>query len=82
MGTNFVPLFAYLLLYSYERKFLDNVIISGYRRPARSFNLCYIYIDHLVVFNNKKLLDYLKKRQNKRILYSTCLQKTGYGILG
>ena len=29
---------------------------------ARSFNLCYRYIDDLIVFNNKKFLDYLKER--------------------
>ena len=28
---------------------------------ARSFNLCYRYIDDLIVFNNKKFLDYLKE---------------------
>ena len=34
---------------------------SGHRRLARSFNLCYRYIDDLIVFNNKKFLDYLKE---------------------
>ena len=28
---------------------------------ARSLNLCYRYTDDLIVFNNKKCLDYLKK---------------------
>ena len=28
---------------------------------ARSFNLCYRYIDDLIFFNNKKFLDYLKE---------------------
>ena len=41
--------------------FLDNMIRSGHRRLARSFNLCYRYIDDLIVFNNKKFLDYLKE---------------------
>ena len=35
--------------------------VSGHRRLARSFNLCYRYIDDLIVFNNKKFLDYLKE---------------------
>ena len=48
-------------LYLYENEFLDNMIRSGYRRLARSFNLCYRYIDDLIVFNNKKFLDYLKE---------------------
>ena len=37
------------------------MIRSGHRRLARSFNLCYRYIDHLIVSNNKKFLDYLKE---------------------
>ena len=52
---------AYIFLYSYENEFLDNMIRSGHRRLARSFNLCYRYIDDLIVFNNKKFLDYLKE---------------------
>ena len=37
------------------------MIRSGHRRIERSFNLCYRYIDDLIVFNNKKFLDYLKE---------------------
>ena len=40
MGTNCAPLLADLFLYSYENEFLDNMIRSGHRRLARSFNLC------------------------------------------
>ena len=43
MGTNCAPLLADLFLYSYENEFLDNMIRSGHRRLARSFNPCYIY---------------------------------------
>ena len=61
VGKNFVPLLVGLFLYSYENEFLDNVIISGHRRLARSFNLCYRYIDDLIVFNSKEFLDYIKE---------------------
>ena len=61
VGTNCAPLLADLFLYSYEKEFLDNMIRGGHRRLARSFNLCYRYIDDLIVFNNKKSLDYLKE---------------------
>ena len=37
------------------------MIRSGHRRLARSFNLCKRYIYDLIVFNNKKFLDYLKQ---------------------
>ena len=45
MGTNCAPLLADLFLYSYESEFLDNMIRGGHRKRARSFNLCYQYID-------------------------------------
>ena len=61
IGTNSAPLLADLFLYSYENEFLDNMIKSGHRRLIRSFNLCYRYIDDLIIFNNKKFLDYLKE---------------------
>ena len=57
MGTNCAPLLADLLLYSYESEFLDSLVK---RRLARSFNLCYRYIDDLIVFNNKRCIDYVK----------------------
>ena len=57
MGTNCAPLLADLFLYSYEIEFLDHMIKSGHRKLARSFNLCYRYIDDLIVFNNKTFLD-------------------------
>ena len=37
------------------------MIRSGHRRLVRSFNLCYRYTDDLILFNNKKVLDYLKE---------------------
>ena len=61
MGTNCASLLAHLFLYSYENEFLDDMIRCGHRRLARSFILCYRYIDDLIVFNNKTFLDYLKE---------------------
>ena len=61
MGTNCAPLLVDLFLYSYVNEFLDNIVRSGHRKLARSFNPCYRYIDDLIVFNNKKFLDYLKE---------------------
>ena len=60
MGTNCAPLLADLSLYSYENECLDNMIRSGHRRLTMSFNLCYKYTDDLIVFNNKKFVDYFK----------------------
>ena len=61
MGTRCALLLADFFFYSYENEFSDNMIRSGHRRLARSFNLCYRYTDDLIVFNNKKALDYLKE---------------------
>ena len=54
MSTNCVPLLADFFIYSYESEFLDNMIRSGHRKLASSFNLCFRYIDDLIVFNNTK----------------------------
>ena len=59
MGTNCAPLLADLFLYSYDNEFLDNMIRSDHRRLARSFNLCYRYIDYFIVFIDITFLDYL-----------------------
>ena len=61
MGVDSAPLLVGLFLYSYKSECLDNMIRSGHRRLARSFNLCYIYTDDLFVFNNKKFSYYLKQ---------------------
>ena len=61
VGTNCAPLLADLFLYSDEIEFLDNMIRSGHRKLARSFNLCYRYTGDLIVFNNKKFGDYGKE---------------------
>ena len=54
------PLLADLCLYSYESDFLDDMIRSGHRKLARSFNLCFRYIDDLIVFSDKKFWEYAK----------------------
>ena len=37
------------------------MIRSGHRKIARSFNLCFRYIDDFIVFNKKKFLDHQKE---------------------
>ena len=61
VGTNCAPLVADLFLYFYESDFLDNMIRSGHRKLAKSFNLCFRYIDDLIVFNNRKFWEYVKE---------------------
>ena len=47
-------------VYSCESEFIDSLVRSDHRRLARSFNLCYRYMDDLIVYNNKKFMDYVK----------------------
>ena len=54
------PPLADFFLYSYESEFLDNMIRSGHRKLDRSFDLCFRYIDDLIVFDNKKFWEYVK----------------------
>ena len=60
MATNCASLLADLFLYSYKSDFLDSLVRSGHRRLARSFSLCYRYIDDLTVLSNKTFIDYVK----------------------
>ena len=55
------PLQANLFPYSYANEVLDNMTRGGHKKLARSFNLCYRYIDDLIVFSNKKFGDYVKE---------------------
>ena len=49
-----------MFLYSCERYFLDSLVRSVHRRLARSFNLCYRYVNDLIVFSNKTFKDYVE----------------------
>ena len=60
MDTKGAPFLADLFLYSCESDFLDNIIRSGHWKLARSSNLCFRYIDDLIVFNIKKFWEYVK----------------------
>ena len=60
VATNCAHLLPDPFLYSYESDFLENMIRRGHRKPARSFNLCFRYIDDLTVFNNKRFWEYVK----------------------
>ena len=60
MGRNCPPLLADLFLYSYKSECLNSLVRNGHRRLATSFNLCYRSVDDLIVFNNKKFIDFVK----------------------
>ena len=59
MGTNCAPLLADLFLYSYEAEFIENLVKSGKKNLARSFNFTFRYIDDVLSFNNPRFGDYV-----------------------
>ena len=59
MGTNCAPLLADLFLYSYEADFIQNLIRSGSKNSAKSFNFTFRYIDDVLSLNNHKFGEYL-----------------------
>ena len=80
MGTNCAPLLADLFLCSYENEFLDSIVRSGHRRLAKSFNLCYRYIDDLIVFKvtGSSLLIHASVYSLFVVIYSVISNMTGY----
>ena len=59
MGTNCVPLLADLFLYSYEAEFIQELLKSGKKKLAQSFNFTYRYIDGVLSLSDSKFSDYL-----------------------
>ena len=59
MGTNCVPLFADLFLYSYEADFIANLFRKKENRLARSLNLSFRHIDDVLSLNNSSFADFI-----------------------
>jgi hypothetical protein len=59
MGTNCAPLLANLFLYSYESKFLQNLVRDKKIHEARAFNFTYRYIDDVLSINNPRFAEFL-----------------------
>ena len=60
MGTNCASSCSLTCFFTHKRcEFLDCLVRSDHMRFARSFNLCYRYIDDMIAFINKKFIDYV-----------------------
>ena len=59
MGTNCVPLLAYLFLLDYETDFLQGLFKNKDRKLTQSFISNFRYIDDALSLNNSQLGDYL-----------------------
>ena len=58
-GNKLCLLLAYLFLYSYEAEFIQTLIKSGKRHPAKSFRFTYRYIGDVLSINNRKFGGYI-----------------------
>ena len=55
-----LPYYNYTFFtYSYEAEFIQNLIKSGKRQLAKSFNFTFRYIDDVLSLNNSKFSDYI-----------------------
>jgi hypothetical protein len=59
MGTNYDPLLADLLLYSYESEFLQHLVKDKKIHEAKAFNFTYRYIDDVLSINNPRFAEFL-----------------------
>ena len=61
MGTNCAPLLADVFLYSYETDFVQGLLKKNEKKPARSFNFTYRYIDDVLSLNNSRFSDFIDR---------------------
>jgi len=58
MGTNCASLLAVLFLYSCEAHFIQALLKKNEKKPARSFNFTFRYIDDVLSLNNSRFGDF------------------------
>jgi hypothetical protein len=61
IGTNWAPLFADLLLYSYEADFIQGLLKRNEKKLAWSFNFTFRYIDDVLSLNNFGFGDFVDR---------------------
>ena len=61
MGTNCDPIFADLLLYSYEADFIQGLLNENEKKLTRSYNFTFRYIDDVLSLNNSKFGDFVDR---------------------
>jgi hypothetical protein len=61
MGTKCSPLFADLLLYSYEAYLIQGLLKKKEQKLARSFNFTFRYIDDVLSINNSMFNDFVDR---------------------
>jgi hypothetical protein len=60
MGTNCAPLLADLFL-SYEADFIQGLLKKNEKKPVRSFNFTFRYIDNVLSLNNSRFGDFVDR---------------------
>ena len=61
MDTNCDPLLTDVFLYSYETDFIQGFLKKNEKKPARSFNVTFRYIDDVLSLNNSRFGDFIDR---------------------
>ena len=61
MGTHCALLLADLFLYSYEADFIQGLLKKNEKKPVRSFNFTFHYIDDVLSLNNSRFGDFVDR---------------------
>ena len=61
MDTNCASLLTNLFLYAYEADFIQGLLKKNEKKPARSFNFTFRYIDDILSLNNSRFGDFVDR---------------------
>jgi hypothetical protein len=61
MDTNCASLLTNLFLYAYEADFIQGLLKKNEKKPARSFNFTFRYIDDVLSLNNSSFGDFVDR---------------------
>ena len=61
MGTSCAPFLADVFLYSYEAGFIQRLLKKNEKKPARSSNFTFRYIDDVLSLNNSRFSDFVNR---------------------
>jgi hypothetical protein len=61
MGTSCAPFLADVFRYSYEAGFIQGLLKKNEKKPARSSNFTFRYIDDVLSVNNSRFSDFVNR---------------------
>jgi hypothetical protein len=61
LGTSCAPFLADVFRYSYEAGFIQGLLKKNEKKPARSSNFTFRYIDDVLSLNNSRFSDFVNR---------------------